>query len=92
MATAAVASARNMLKSSPPSGQPTNGTRQDEKSFVAHFSRDPRPLSPSRIAESNKKLGATSKELRLEDFQLLKTLGTGMLRHHRCGCSTPNGL
>ncbi|KAI9777294.1 MAG: serine/threonine protein kinase, AGC [Candelina submexicana] len=77
MATAAVASARNTLQSSPPSGQSTNGTRQDEKSFVAHFSRDPRPLSPSRIAEGNKKLGASSKELRLEDFQLLKTLGTG---------------
>ncbi|KAI9696384.1 MAG: serine/threonine protein kinase, AGC [Candelina mexicana] len=77
MATAAVASARNTLQSSPPSGQSTNGTRQDEKTFVAHFSRDPRPLSPSRIAEGNKKLGASSKELRLEDFQLLKTLGTG---------------
>lgn len=64
----------------PPRGGLSPGERrEDEKAFVAQFDNDPRPLSPKLIAEDpkNKKLGMSSKNLRLQDFELLKTLGTG---------------
>ena len=50
-----------------------------EKAFIADFEECKKPLSPKHIAEDprNKKLGASSKQLRLKDFELVKTLGTG---------------
>jgi hypothetical protein len=56
--------------------------RQREKDFITEFERNAEPLSPHHIAEdpSHKKLGASSQQLRLEDFQLIKTLGTGASR------------
>lgn len=55
-------------------------SREEEKAFIAQFDNDPRSLSPRLIAEDpkNKKLGMSSKTLRLQDFELLKTVGTGM--------------
>lgn len=55
--------------------------KEEEKAFVARFDNDPRPLSPRLIADDpkNKKLGMSSKNLQLQDFELLKTLGTGKL-------------
>lgn len=53
--------------------------QEREKAFIAEFEECKRPLSPTHIAEDprNKKLGASSKQLRLKDFDLVKTLGTG---------------
>lgn len=53
--------------------------QEREKAFIAEFEECKRPLSPKHIAEDprNKKLGASSKQLRLKDFDLVKTLGTG---------------
>jgi hypothetical protein len=53
--------------------------RQREKDYITDFEHNPEPLSPHSIAENpnNKKLGHKSQQLRLEDFQLIKTLGTG---------------
>lgn len=53
--------------------------QEREKAFIAEFEECKRPLSPKHIAEDprNKKLGASSKQLRLKDFELVKTLGTG---------------
>ena len=50
-----------------------------EKAFIADFEECKKPLAPKHIAEDprNKKLGASSKQLRLKDFELVKTLGTG---------------
>lgn len=55
--------------------------RQVEKDFIASFESDSRLLSPSQIIEDpmNQKLGSSSQSLRLDDFELLKTLGTGEL-------------
>lgn len=52
---------------------------EGDKAPVANLDNDPRPLSPGSIAEDprNKKLGMSSKTLRVQDFELLKTLGTG---------------
>lgn len=53
--------------------------QEREKAFIAEFEDCKRPLSPLHIAEDprNKKLGASSKQLCLQDFDLVKTLGTG---------------
>ncbi|KAI9812768.1 MAG: serine/threonine protein kinase, AGC [Pycnora praestabilis] len=72
---------RNMLKGHAPkaSSHPSAEQRQEEKDFIADFCGDARPLSPSHIAEDpiNKKLGASSKAVGINDFELIKTLGTG---------------
>lgn len=56
--------------------------RQREKDFITDYERNPAPLSPGHIAEdpAHKALGHPSPQLRLEDFQLIKTLGTGAQR------------
>ena len=66
------------------SGSAPGERRDEEKAFIAQFDNDTRPLSPRLIAEDpkNKKLGMSSKSLRLQDFELLKTLGTGMSYRH----------
>ena len=51
--------------------------------FVAHYEDDGRILSPRQIAQDprHKTLGGSSSGLRIEDFDLIKTLGTGMRAH-----------
>lgn len=53
--------------------------KQKEKNFIACFECNGPPLSPSQIAENprSKEVGAASKQLRVGDFELIKTIGTG---------------
>lgn len=53
--------------------------REDEKQRIAEWEAEKRSLEPSEVAESpNKKpVGHSSKYLRKDDFDLIKTLGTG---------------
>ncbi|KAI9889579.1 MAG: serine/threonine protein kinase, AGC [Vezdaea aestivalis] len=53
--------------------------RQSEKAFIAQVSQDHQPLSPEQITDyaHTKKLGQSSRQLRIDDFELIKTLGTG---------------
>lgn len=53
--------------------------KQREKNFIACFECNGPPLSPSQIAENprSKEVGAASKQLRVGDFDLIKTIGTG---------------
>ena len=53
--------------------------KQKEKDFIACFECNGPPLSPSQIAENprSKEIGAPSKQLRVGDFELIKTIGTG---------------
>ena len=50
-----------------------------QRQFVAQYEEYGRTVSPSAIAQDpkNKELGGSSSQLRLADFVLLKTLGTG---------------
>lgn len=52
---------------------------QQEKQFIANFYDNARPLPPDQIADSprNKELATSSQQLRIQDFELIKTLGTG---------------
>lgn len=54
---------------------------QHEKDFVIEYRRNSEVLAPEEVAEdpANKKLGASSQQLRLDDFELMKTLGTGQI-------------
>ena len=55
---------------------------QDEKDFIVNeVQQNSLILPPEEDAEhpKNKKLGASSQQLRIEDFELMKTLGTGQL-------------
>ena len=56
--------------------------RQKEREFICCFDCNSAPLTPNEICESNKgkELGCTSKNIRIEDFDLLKTIGTGTSR------------
>ena len=53
--------------------------KQKEKNFIACFECNGPPLSPSEIAEHprSKEVGVASKQLRVGDFELIKTIGTG---------------
>ncbi|KAF2184055.1 Pkinase-domain-containing protein [Zopfia rhizophila CBS 207.26] len=53
--------------------------REEEKRILAHWEEHKRPLSPGQITEdaSRKIVGHSSTVLRQEDFELIKTLGTG---------------
>lgn len=53
--------------------------RESEKHAIAHWEDQKRPLSPSQITidPSKKPVGHSNKHLRCQDFELLKTLGTG---------------
>jgi hypothetical protein len=54
--------------------------REDEKNTLAQWGANKQPLSPDEIHKDpdRKILGHTSRVLRQEDFELIKTLGTGM--------------
>ncbi|KAL9130150.1 MAG: hypothetical protein Q9217_001585 [Psora testacea] len=53
--------------------------RQKEKDFICCYKCNQDPLSPSQIsaAPRNKEVGTASKNLRVGDFELIKTIGTG---------------
>ena len=53
--------------------------KQKEKNFIACFECNGPPLSPSQIAENprSKEVGVASKQIRVGDFELIKTIGTG---------------
>ena len=79
---------RKLLSNNNASNAPAQQTRphddeeeQREKQFIAHYEDTKEPLSPGHIAEEsrNKRLGKSSRQLQLKDFELLKTLGTGMV-------------
>ncbi|KAL8652045.1 MAG: hypothetical protein Q9210_002915 [Variospora velana] len=52
---------------------------QQEKRNIASFYDNAKPLPPDQIADSprNKDLATSSRNLRIQDFELIKTLGTG---------------
>jgi protein kinase A len=54
-------------------------TAEHDKQFVAHFDQQ-HPLPPSEVQQDprNKELGRSSKGLSVHDFELVRTLGTGM--------------
>jgi protein kinase A len=58
--------------------------REEEKHFISSWEGNKHPLSPSQVASDpeKKKIGHSSRHLRLEDFELIKTLGTGA--HMQC--------
>jgi hypothetical protein len=61
-------------------------TRQEEKNFVIanyEIAVGHQTVPPEQIAQDfeDKQLGFSAQQLRLEDFELMKTLGTGMLKH-----------
>ncbi|KAK5153774.1 hypothetical protein LTR04_006170 [Oleoguttula sp. CCFEE 6159] len=53
--------------------------REEEKQLIADWEDEKRPLEPDQIAidPAKKIVGHSSKHLRCEDFELIKTLGTG---------------
>jgi len=53
--------------------------KKKEKDFIACFECNGPSLTPSQIAENprSKEVGVASKQLRLADFDLIKTIGTG---------------
>ena len=60
---------------------PYNHEEQErEKHFVAQMTALVEPLPPKEIARDSKhkQLGGSSHQLSLEDFELIKTLGTGI--------------
>ncbi|KAI4130662.1 MAG: hypothetical protein LQ338_001639 [Usnochroma carphineum] len=52
---------------------------QQEKQFIVNYYDNSKPLAPDQIADSarNKELATSSRQLRIQDFELIKTLGTG---------------
>lgn len=56
-----------------------NAKCQQEKQNISAHCDNARPLPPDQIATSprNKELATSSKNLRIQDFELIKTLGTG---------------
>lgn len=58
--------------------------REDEKHTLAHWAHSKKPLEPSQIEgdPSHKVVGHSSHVLRKDDFELIKTLGTGAYTHY----------
>lgn len=54
--------------------------REEEKEFIRAYEEDQRIVSPDNLAKDPRiqRLGGSSHKLRVEDFRLVKTLGTGM--------------
>jgi protein kinase A len=54
-------------------------TIEQEKDFIADFAEQQHPLPPDEVQQDprNKELGRSSSGLSLEDFELVRTLGTG---------------
>ena len=53
--------------------------KQKEKDFISCYECNGPPLTPDEIAENprSKEVGLASKQLRVGDFDLIKTIGTG---------------
>ncbi|KZF22983.1 Pkinase-domain-containing protein [Xylona heveae TC161] len=58
---------------------PHKQEEEREKDFVVRSSEHSKPLAPEEVAENpeKKEVGKSSKELKLDNFELIKTLGTG---------------
>lgn len=58
-------------------------TREDEKNFIAHHGERQQIVAPERVHHDpvNRKLGFSSRKLKVTDFELMKTLGTGTSAH-----------
>ena len=54
-------------------------TIEQEKHFIAEFAEQQTPLPPEQVQKDprNKELGRSSRGLSVEDFELVRTLGTG---------------
>lgn len=54
-------------------------TIEQEKHFIAEFAEQQHPLPPEEVQQDprNKELGKSSRGLSVEDFELVRTLGTG---------------
>ena len=54
--------------------------RQKERNFLCCYKCNHDPLSPKEISDApqNKEVGTASKNLRIGDFELIKTIGTGI--------------
>ena len=54
-------------------------TIEQEKHFIAEFAEPHHPLPPEEVQQDprNKELGKSSRGLSVEDFDLVRTLGTG---------------
>ena len=77
-----------LLRSNSKFGQPKPidpEEQEKEKNFIERFTENPRPLSPHQISQDprNKELGCASRQLRVQDFKLLKTIGTGWAVYSR---------
>lgn len=57
-------------------------TKQDEKNFIVRSGDKQEIIPPEKIEEDDidKQLGFSSRKLRVTDFELIKTLGTGASR------------
>jgi len=70
-------------------------TIEREKQFVAQFSDQQHDvLPPEQIQQDprNKALGSSSRGLGCDDFDLVKTLGTGVSTYWRKFCETRVGI
>ena len=67
-------------RSIPHSSDEKQSQKQKEKRFIADFKENARSLPPDKITEDprHKQLGTSSRHLQLKDFDLLKTIGTGV--------------
>ena len=54
-------------------------TIEQEKEFIADFAEQQHPLPPEEVQQDprNKELGRSSSGLSVDDFELVRTLGTG---------------
>ena len=90
MATASIKHGAHKLlghsKSAVLESPPVNDEKcQQEKQFIADCVEHAKPLPPDQVSENPryKELATSSKNLRIQDFELIKTLGTGK-RIRRC--------
>jgi protein kinase A len=64
-------------------------TIEQEKHFIAEFAEPHYPLPPEEVQQDprNKELGRSARGLSVEDFDLVRTLGTGAC----CACCLLGG-
>lgn len=65
----------------------TTAAAEEERNFVAHF-KEQQISPPGEIQQNprNEGLGASSRNLSVRDFELVRTLGTGTLRCYAMCC------
>ena len=66
--------------------------RQKERHFIECYECNSVHLTPEQIDDTpkNKEVGASSKQLRVGDFELIKTIGTGMMLFYVVPLNTTN--